>query len=107
MRRMPGRSTLAVALAALLPFQVLVARASEPVATVRVAFDRDGITATEVHGLADKATSREVSAGDPVRIASISKLVTAIGVMRLVPAGQLDPDAHVCPPLAWPRSHRP
>ena len=32
---------------------------------------------------------RAVTAGDPVRVASISKLVTAIGVMRLVEAGVL------------------
>src|SRR3546814_13320454 len=35
-------------------------------------------------------SGRRVSAGDPVRIASISKLVIAIGVMRLVEAGKLD-----------------
>ncbi len=70
-----------------------LAQASEPVATVRVAFDRDGITGTRLHGVADRATGRRVTAGDPVRIASISKLVTAIGVMRLVEAGQLDLDA--------------
>ena len=47
-------------------------RAGEPVATVRVAFDHDGVTATQVHGLADKAAGRKVTADDPVRIASIS-----------------------------------
>jgi CubicO group peptidase (beta-lactamase class C family) len=77
------------------------ARAGEPVATVRVAFDRDGITATQVHGLADKASGREVTADDPVRIASISKLVTALGVMRLVEAGKLDLDADVSGLLGW------
>jgi CubicO group peptidase (beta-lactamase class C family) len=78
-----------------------VARAGEPVATVRVAFDRDGITATRVHGLADKATGRRVTADDPVRIASISKLVTTLGVMRLVEAGRLDLDADVSGQLGW------
>src|SRR6185312_5253226 len=67
--------------------------AGGPVATVRVAFDRDGITAIRVHGYADKATGRKVTADDPVRIASISKLVTTLGVMRLVEAGRLDLDA--------------
>ena len=57
---------------------------THPVATVRVAFDREGITAIAVEGLADAATGRKVSAGDPVRVASISKLVTAIGVMLCV-----------------------
>jgi len=74
---------------------------AEPVATVRVAFDRDGITATRVHGFADKATGRKVTADDPVRIASISKLVTTIGVMRLVEAGKLDLDADVSELLGW------
>lgn len=75
--------------------------ASEPVATVRVAFNRDGITATRVHGLADKATGRQVTADDPVRIASISKLVTTLGVMRLVEAGKLDLDADASVLLGW------
>ncbi|TWI05964.1 beta-lactamase [Luteimonas cucumeris] len=69
--------------------------AAEPVATTRVAFDREGITATQVEGLADVAAARRITADDPVRIASISKLVTAIGVMRLVEAGKLDLDADV------------
>lgn len=77
------------------------ARAGDPVATVRVAFDRDGITDIRVHGLADKATGREVTADDPVRIASISKLVTTLGVMRLVETGKLDLDADASGLLGW------
>ena len=76
--------------------------ADAPVASVRVAFDRDGITGTRVQGVADKATGRKVAAGDPVRIASISKLVTAIGVMRLVEAGKLDLDADAGDLLGFP-----
>ncbi len=76
-------------------------RAGEPIATVRVAFDRDGVTATRAQGLADIAAGRAVTADDPVRIASISKLVTAIGVMRLVESGQLDLDADVSRWLGW------
>ena len=76
-------------------------RAGEPVATVRVAFDRDGITATRVHGFADKAAGRKLTADDPVRIASISKLVTTLGVMRLVEAGKLDLDADASDLLGW------
>jgi CubicO group peptidase (beta-lactamase class C family) len=78
------------------------AHAAEPVATVRVAFDREGITATSVHGMADIAAGRRINAGDPVRVASISKLVTAIGVMRLVDDGRLDLDADVSELLGWP-----
>lgn len=77
------------------------ALAGEPVATVRVAFDRDGITATRVQGFADKAAGRPITADDPVRIASISKLVTTVGIMRLVEAGKLDLDADVSSLLGW------
>lgn len=77
------------------------AHASEPVATVRVAFDRDGITGTRVHGLADKTTGRKITADDPVRIASISKLVTSLGVMRLVEAGRLNLDTDASELLGW------
>ena len=77
------------------------ARAGDPVATVRVAFDCDGITAIRVHGHADKATGRKITADDPVRIASISKLVTTLGVMRLVEAGKLDLDADASTLLGW------
>jgi CubicO group peptidase (beta-lactamase class C family) len=52
-------------------------------------------------GVADRATGRAVTADDPVRIASISKLVTAIGVMRLVEQGKLDLDADVSDRLGW------
>src|SRR3546814_15945914 len=62
-------------------------QAADPVASVRVAFDRGGITETRVEGLADVATGRKVSAGDPVRLASIPKLVTTIGVIALGAAG--------------------
>ncbi|MCE7032932.1 beta-lactamase family protein [Lysobacter sp. GX 14042] len=88
-------------LPALLLLSAPLAQAASPVATVRVAFDREGITATATDGLADRATGREVTADDPVRIASISKLVTAIGVMRLVEAGTLDLDADVSAALGW------
>jgi CubicO group peptidase (beta-lactamase class C family) len=77
----------------------------QPIATVRVAFDRDGITAIDVEGLADIASGRKVTAGDPVRVASISKLVTAIGVMRLVEQGKLDLDADVSDVLGWKLRH--
>ncbi len=80
-------------------------QAAEPVATVRVAFDRDGVTSTEAHGMADIAAGRVLGADDPVRIASISKLVTALGVMRMVEAGQLDLDADVSRWLGWTLRH--
>ncbi len=67
----------------------------EPVGWVRVAFDRGGVTAIKANGLADLNTGRALTADDPARIASVSKLVVAIGVMRLVEAGTLDLDADV------------
>ena len=83
----------------------MAASAAEPVAWVRVAFDRDGTVATRAEGKADLASGRNVTADDPVRVASISKLVTAIGVMRLVEAGTLDLDADVSTYLGWPLRH--
>ncbi len=79
--------------------------AGEPVASVRVAFDRDGIVSTQTRGWADVATQRAVSADDPVRIASISKMLTAIGAMRLVEQGKLDLDADVSSLLGWRLRH--
>lgn len=81
------------------------ANGKAPVASVRVAFDRDAITATQAAGLADMGTGRPVGADDPVRIASISKLVVAMGVMRLVEQGKLDLDADVSGSLGWTLRH--
>lgn len=77
------------------------AAASTPVASVRVAFDRRGEVAVAARGLADRTSGRRVTADDPVRIASISKLVTAIAVMRLVEQGVLDLDNDVSVQLGW------
>ncbi|WP_407353819.1 serine hydrolase domain-containing protein [Luteimonas sp. R10] len=79
--------------------------AAEPVGMVRVAFDRDGVTAIRARGLADVAAGRAIGAEDPVRVASISKLATAIAVMRLVEAGKLDLDADVSDLLGWSLRH--
>jgi CubicO group peptidase (beta-lactamase class C family) len=76
-----------------------------PVASARIAFDRNGVTATRLQGHADLAAQRALTADDPVRIASISKLVVAIGVMRLVEAGTLDLDADVSPLLGYTLRH--
>jgi CubicO group peptidase (beta-lactamase class C family) len=80
---------------------VLLAAATAPVATVRVAFDRRGETAVAARGFADLAGQRRVTADDPVRVASISKLVTAIAVMRLVEQHRLDLDADVSELLGY------
>lgn len=67
-----------------------------------IAFDKDRILASDASGLADRATGRALTIDDPVRIASISKLVVALGVMRLVEQGRLDLDADVSTWLGRP-----
>lgn len=62
---------------------------------MRVAFDRRGVQSVQVTGSASLADGRPVTASDPVRVASVSKLVVAIAVMRLVEQGRLDLDADV------------
>jgi len=66
-----------------------------------VTFDRNGERASGASGLADRAQSRAVTIDDPVRIASISKLVVGLGVMRLVEEGRLDLDRDVSDYLGW------
>jgi CubicO group peptidase (beta-lactamase class C family) len=71
-------------------------------ARVALAFDLHGERGARAEGLADPATGRLVTPDDPVRIASISKFVVAIGVMRLVEQGKLSLDADVSATLGWP-----
>ena len=66
-----------------------------------VAFDRSGETGAFAEGIADPQSGRAITPDDPVRVASISKLVVAIGVMKLVEAGRLDLDSDVSPRLGW------
>ena len=77
------------------------AHAAEPIARVRVTFDRRHILARDAQGLADVAAQRRIGVDDPARIASISKLVTTLGVMRLVEQGKLDLDEDVSKKLGW------
>ena len=86
-----GALLLAAALAdALVPVPAL-----PPLASVRVEFDARGVTGSSASGIADLATGRIVTVDDPVRVASVSKLVVAIAVLRLVEAGKLNLDADV------------
>jgi len=64
-------------------------------------FDGRRILAGEALGLADRRTGRRLTLDDPVRIASITKLVVALGVMRLVEQGLLDLDGDVSHWLGW------
>lgn len=71
---------------------------------VAAGFDAHAINAV-AQGAADPTTGRTVSIEDPVRIASISKLVVAIGAMRLVEQGLLDLDAPVGDTLGYDIVH--
>jgi CubicO group peptidase (beta-lactamase class C family) len=80
------------------------AGAQEPVpepARVVVAFDRETIEPLIVEGVAERSTGRAVAANDPVRIASISKLVMALAAMKLAEEGVVDLDADVSDYLGW------
>ena len=81
----------------LAPLQAL----AEVPATVAVRFDRARIEPVLAEGMADKATGRPVTADDPVRVASVSKLVTALGVMRLVEQRRLSLDRDVSDYIGW------
>ena len=75
--------------------------AAAPVAQTGVAFDRTGEIGSFAEGLADPQSGRALTPDDPARIASITKLVVAIGVMRLVEQGRLDLDSDVSTVLGW------
>ena len=70
-------------------------------ATVVVAFDRESLRPLIVEGMADRETGRVVEANDPVRIASISKLVMAFATLRLVDEGAVDLNTDVSEYLGW------
>lgn len=77
---------------------------NEPAPNVAYAwatFGRSGVTASGASGLADPGRGRAMTIDDPVRIASISKLVMALGVMRLVEEGRIDLDRDVSDYLGW------
>lgn len=82
-------------------FLLFLAGCATRPAEVRVAFDANGVTAVRASGFADRGAGRGVTSDDPVRVASISKLVVALGVMRMVEAGTLDLDRDVSDWLGW------
>jgi len=95
---------LAVALTISLAACATVRPAAAPSigAEVGVAFDRNGDIASFADGIADPQSGRRVTIDDPVRVASVSKMVTAIGVMKLVDEGKLDLSSDVSRWLGWP-----
>ena len=91
---------LAAALA-LIAAPVAAQESAPPPATVVVAFDRESIRPLIVEGLANRETGRPVEANDPVRIASISKLIMALTALRLVDEGKVDLGRDVSDYLGW------
>ena len=75
--------------------------APAPLAQAGVAFDRQGELGAFAEGIADPQSGRAVTPDDPARVASVSKLVVAVGVMKLVEAGKLDLDSDASQWLGW------
>ncbi|GAA4016438.1 hypothetical protein GCM10022280_14340 [Sphingomonas swuensis] len=74
----------------------------EGVATAWVTFDAHGQLSGGASGLADRRSGRAMTIDDPARVASVSKIVTALTVMRLVEQGRLDLDEDVSVRLGYP-----
>lgn len=66
-----------------------------------VTFKARGVLTASTKGMADPFAKRSLTINDPVRIASVSKLVVAFGVMRLVDRGTLNLDRDVSDYLGW------
>lgn len=81
------------------------ARAPQLSGVIGVVADRNRILRAEAHGLADIAANRPLKTDSVLRVASISKLVVAIAVWRLVEQGRLDPDRDVSDYLGWRLRH--
>lgn len=92
-------------IAALAATASLAAPSLAQTAQVRVDFDVRSARVAVLEGLADPSGSRALTPDDPVRIASVSKLFVALGVLRLVDRGVLDLDADVSRWLGWNLRH--
>jgi CubicO group peptidase (beta-lactamase class C family) len=99
----PARLGLLLALASLAAGCATVAGEAPPPHRpfAWASFDSDGITGSGAEGLADRSSGRALTIDDPVRIASITKLHVALGVMRLVEQGKVDLDEDVSGHLGW------
>ena len=74
---------------------------SVPPAGVAVVFDRDSLDPVIVQGVANRETERPVEANDPVRIASISKLIMALATLKLAEEGKVELESDVSDYLGW------
>ena len=81
------------------------ARSPQLSGVVGVVANRHRIIRAEAHGFADIAAARPLATNSVIRVASVSKLVVAIAVWRLVEQGKLDPDRDVGLYLGWPLRH--
>jgi CubicO group peptidase (beta-lactamase class C family) len=99
-RRLISAATLFAPLAPLAA-QDAAENAGPPPAAVVVVFDRDSIRPVIVEGLVNKETGRALAANDPVRIASISKLIMALTALRLMDEGKVDLERDVSEYLGW------
>lgn len=72
---------------------------------VVVVADRQGVVRAQAFGAARIDPARALAPDTPLRVASVSKAVVAIGVMRLVEAGRLDLDSDVSRWLGWRLRH--
>jgi CubicO group peptidase (beta-lactamase class C family) len=70
-------------------------------ATVVVEFNAGRVIRIKAEGMADPFSKRRATADDPVRIASISKLIVAMGVDTLVRSGKIDLNRDVSEYLGW------
>ncbi len=92
-----------LAAALLLPACASVETVPSPagVSSAWATFDAQRLTGSGAGGLADRAAARTLTIDDPVRVASVSKLAVALGVMRLVEQGKIDLDEDVSIKLGW------
>ena len=91
------------------PLAALVAgtdpRAPQLAGVVGVVANKNRIIRAEAHGLADITANRPLKTDSVIRVASISKLVVAIAVWRLVEQGRLKLDEDVSLWLGWNLRH--
>ena len=98
------RFILPIALLLLAACQARPAAAPPPTPGLSYAwatFDADAVKRSDAAGLADRRSGRALTIEDPVRVASVSKLIVALGVMRLAEQGRIDLDADVSNYLGW------
>jgi CubicO group peptidase (beta-lactamase class C family) len=95
--------TLLAAIALAMPISAPLSAQAEtpPPAAVVVAFDGNTITPLIAQGVRNFEGGEPVEFNDPVRIASISKLVMALAALRLMDEGKVDLDRDVSDYLGW------